>query len=380
MISTQSLLQCLTPLLALSFVTESGAIILDVPLEIDTTQVADYRAYRRHFSEALAANHPGQMAPMKKTGGECSEKDCALALAKANKTDHVVYGSVRTLGLETYFKAAIIDADGKNYFSQLITVRDPGEIQSAAFNMAEALAKHESAKAPTREWIQHAPYFAPRPAPRRRPAARHFYSNGASLGYAAALGSNYGRWKYRFGCEDAVVACPNDSLYFQKISGVKLGWNNWLEVTNRWSLEADLLWYSPIALGADLNLEYLINDYPTSPFLGGGIGGLLVYPDEGRFENAFKRNYGVSLNLNGGLILFRTRALNVVVRGQYHLTLDSDRDNGLSADLAIRSKIGGEPDDFFGHTPARHWVGLGLGSAFFLATVLGLAGPLGAVP
>ncbi len=407
------LLSCFMTILGVNAHAAQPKVVtaLVLPLEIDSTQVPEHSAFRHHFIAALTTRYPGKLYSSKAPKLECSDKDCALPLAKTAKTDQVFYGSVRSLGLQLFFKAALMDADGKNAYSQLITVNDPGEIESAAYNMVEALMKHEPAKPPTRglsfakdmvkdaakgmannfangftrdpvngfanDLAKEDPGAMDRPARMDRESTLtpgpYFYGTGASLGYAPPLGANYGRWKFGRNCNNAIVACADSDLVFQKITGVKLGWNNWLELSDHMALEIDMLWYAPIALGADLNAEYVFTKMGVSPFAGAGIGGHYVYADEGGFEDGKKRNFGTAVNMHGGLILFRGGAFNIVARGQYHMIFNSDHDKGLSADIGIRSQIGGRPDNYYGRTSMTTWGGLCLGTAFFIALALGLA-------
>ena len=67
-----------------------------------------------------------------------------------------------------------------------------------------------------------------------------------------------------------------------------------------------------------------------------------------------------------GTILFRTYNINLVVRGQYHVVMNSDYDNGPALDVALRTKIGGSGNDKYHRTSATTWLGLGIAVAYLI--------------
>ncbi len=75
--------------LAVFIASGTAKTALVVPLEIDSAQVADYRAYRNLFIEALAMNYPGKLIAAKVGAEDCSDKDCAIRMAKAMRADEV---------------------------------------------------------------------------------------------------------------------------------------------------------------------------------------------------------------------------------------------------------------------------------------------------
>jgi hypothetical protein len=109
---------------------------------------------------------------------------------------------------------------------------------------------------------------------------------------------------------------------------------------NAWQFD-DLLLRTDLSLGllpdryivgGEAGLNYLFSRSNFSPFLGGGFG--LFY---GPVDDASggKRNTGPSVNVQGGLLLFRTYDVNFMLRGKYLAIFNSDRDHGIIIDGGV---------------------------------------------
>jgi hypothetical protein len=299
------------------------------------------------------------------SAGQCSDLECAKELARTGGADEAVFGSVRSLGRKLFFSSTIVGADGSGYFTQQIGVANVEDFEAATRRMAEAISKRQ-----TIEEVANVDNITEKEDNLEVNRRRHFYSTGASLGYMFPINGSYRRWKLRDDCDD-YFDCPETEIRDQRYSQiVKLGWNNWFEFKNNLAMEVDVLWFAPIALGADVNLDYFFANNDFTPFAGGGLGLHYVLPDQGIRKDSDKRNSGPTLNAQAGMIFFRTYSLNLVVRGQYHMIFNDDFDHGPSVDVALRTRMGGGGNDKYHRTSATTWLGAGLGVAYVLALLI----------
>jgi len=145
---------------------------------------------------------------------------------------------------------------------------------------------------------------------------KSFYSTGAALGYIAPMGTSF--------------SSESTGTYSQLI---RFSWLNTWEFQNKYILDAEFLGFLPASFGGDINMLYVPSNTDVAPFVGGGLG--LHYVVDKRNVDLGKRNSGPAFNVQGGLLLFRTYDIHLIVRGQYHVILNSDIDHGPSADLAL---------------------------------------------
>ena len=71
--------------------------------------------------------------------------------------------------------------------------------------------------------------------------------------------------------------------------------------------------------------------------IGGGVGLHWVAGDSDDYDSNFKKS-GPTLNLQGGVVLFRTYDINVLARLQYIHILNTNSDHGLVCDVTIERK------------------------------------------
>jgi hypothetical protein len=342
--------------------------LLVIPLKMDSTKIKDHAVIREMYAEALGSFHSGTVKTAKAGGEPCAEKQCALDTLKAQGGDEAVFGAVRILGSKIFLSSSIVGADGA-IFSQQLPVANVEDFEAATKRMADAIVNRKTLEETAN--VDNITEKEEDPAMNRR---KSFYSMGGSAGFTAPFGSSYRRWARNTsdpcsfgGCTDATHLEKNDPIF-------TLGWNNWFEFRNHLAIEMDFLVYAPIAIGGDINLEYMLGDGDFTPFVGGGLGAHYVFPDEGDHEDAGKRNFGPAANFQAGLILFRTYNMNLVVRGSYHVVGNDDTDYGATVDVAVRTRLGGSGGgDKYHHTSATTYLGMAIGVAYLVAIIVGAA-------
>ncbi len=278
----------------------------------------DLETVNRLFTAVMEDRYPARLITR---GSPCETRSCALEAAGAAGAAEVIHSSLHRLGSRWIFAATVMDSAGRNAFSQRLTAGSIEDMEMVTRRMADALASRQDAeKVATVDNITQREVES---EPERR---RSLYSSGVSLGYLFPVGNSFGYVnRDEFG--------PDRHHEYSQM--IRLGWLNTWEFRNDLNLGAEVIWSIPYAIGADLNLRYLFNRGDVSPFVGGGLGLHYVKSDEGPGTPANKRNSGPALNAQGGLMLFRTYDVNVMLRGQYQVVFNSDVDHGPAFDVGV---------------------------------------------
>lgn len=297
-------------------------LLLPVQGELDKT--SDLAAVNDLFREAVQNAFPGDVKMPQDSAHQCGERECALALAGAAKADEVMFSSLRRLGNKWIFSATVVDAAAGAPFTQRGTALNLEDMEAVTRRVGEAVVSRRSLeKAAT---IDNITQKEEEQEPTRR---RSLYAGGLSLGYLYPTGGSYAYLKDNYNWSNGSTTY-SEQAYRQMI---KITWLNTWEFRENLILGFDLVWAAPHAIGGDLNMQYLLNRSDFTPFLGGGLGLHFVRGDDG--GDSDKRNSGPALNLQGGMILFRTYDVHVIARAQYHMVFNSDLDNGPSFDVGV---------------------------------------------
>lgn len=342
--------------------------IVLMPMKADSVGENDLKTIQDLFAEQLQILTQEPVTRAVDSLQPCGEVQCAIDGAKASGANRAVYGAIRRLGRQMFFSAGIVDAGGGSVFHQRLGVASVEDFEPATRRMAESLLKRK-----TLEEVATVDNITASEETKTVNTNRRsgYYLTGVSLGYAWPTGTDsYTRNMegYDYSC-DAGGRCG----YYQEEKSyrqiIRMGWNNWFEFKPQTVIEIDALLYAPIALGADVNYLYFTNRSDFSPFFGGGLGLHYVFPDD--FGGSDKRNSGPALNVQAGLVLFRTYDYNLFVRGQYHFVANSDRDQAAEIDIGVRTRMGGSDGSGKYHrTSATTWIGGALGAAYIIAMIV----------
>lgn len=313
------LLHCaLAAALAAAALAPAKTLLL-LPISGETDRTSDIAAINRLFRDAVEERYTGAMSSARPAA--CGDRACALEAARAAKADVVIHSSLHKLGQRWIFSAAIVNADGSNPLAQRLTAQTIEDMEAITRRMADALLTRK-----TLEQAATVDNITQREAEHEPERRRSLYSGGISLGYMFPVGNSFSYVNHdAFG--------PDRRHAYDQM--IRLGWlNNW-EFRNNLNLGAEVMWTTPYAIGADLNLRYLFSRGDMSPFVGGGLGLHYVKSDEGPGVPSDKRNSGPALNAQGGLMLFRTYDVNVMLRGQYQVVFNTDIDHGPAIDVGV---------------------------------------------
>lgn len=310
-----------TGLLMFCSVPVAARTLLVLPVAGDGIAEGDLAAVNRLFHEALEMRYSG---PVKTGGIPCADRACALQAAVGAEADDVVFSNVYLLGTRWIFSASVTSGDGSTSFSQRLTGTSVEDMEALTTRMADALTTRRST-----EQVASLDNITAKEAEEDPTRRRSLYHGGVALGYAFPVGNSY---TY---VSESPYTYPPERKRHGYDQMVRLTWLNSWEFRNDFALGAELAWTTPYAIGADVNLRYMLNRSDFTPFVGGGLGLHYVRGDEGVDGDDNKRNSGPAVNVQGGMMLFRTYDVNVMLRGQYQVIFNTDVDHGPAIDVGV---------------------------------------------
>ena len=273
----------------------SGESLLLLPISGGAENSGDMSAVNQLYRDAVEAQFKGTVLPAQ-TGGSCGERGCALQAAQEAKADAVIYSSMNKLGSKWVFSSTFLNVSDGAVFNQRLTALSIEDLEAVTQRMADALLKNKTLEQVAT--VDNITEKEETKAPERR---RSLSSSGLSLGYL------YPADERHFNNHGAVI----------RIAIL----NNW-EMRNNLLLNTELVWGAfDASIGGDMNVDYIFSSSDISPFLGGGLG--LHYVNSADLGDN-DRHSGPALNAQGGLLLFRTYDLHVMLLGQYQVIFNDD--------------------------------------------------------
>jgi hypothetical protein len=293
--------------------------VLILPVQGETEKMADLAAVNELFKEAVRNAYPGDAITPSDSAHQCGDKGCAVELAKAAKADEAVYTVLRRLGGKWIFSSTIVEASGGNLFNERGTALNVEDLEAVTRRVGEAVVARK-----TFEQVANVDNITQKEEEQEPTRRRSLYAGGLALGFLYPTDHSY-----------AYLETKSDGSRneVQRWAMTKVVWLNTWEFKQNMILGFDAVWAFPSAVGGDLNLQYLFNRTDFTPFVGGGVGTHWSLPDEDGPDS--KMNAGPALNVQGGMILFRTYDVHVQVRGQYHAVFNSDKEFAPSFDVGV---------------------------------------------
>lgn len=305
----------------------SAKTLLLLPVQGEVDKTSDLAAVNDLYREAVQNAYKGDVKAPTDSAFDCSEKGCAVKLATEAGADEVVFTSLRRLGGKWIFSSTIMSAKGGDLFNQRGTALNMEDLEAVTRRVGEAVVARQSLEQVAS--IDNITQKEETQEPTRR---RSLYAGGLSLGYLYPTGDSYS-----FMSKDYDYDPVTGSYYRTKKNSygqmIKVTWLNTWEFRENIILGFDAAWAIPTAIGGDLNFQYLLKRSDFTPFVGAGLGLHFIVPDDSAASD--KRNSGPALNLQTGMILFRTYDIHVQARAQYHVVFNSDLDNGPSFDVGV---------------------------------------------
>jgi hypothetical protein len=328
--------------------------LLILPVQGDMDKSADIATVNDLYREAIQNGYKGQVKTPQDSAHDsahkCADRDCAAKMAVAAGADEVIFSTVKRLGSKWIFSSTVLDADGGNAFNQRGTAQGLEDLEPVTRRVSDAILARQSVdKVATVDNITGKEEDS---EPTRR---RSLFTSGFSLGYLYPTNDHsYSYLKYN----SATGKLVNRQRYSQL---VRLGWLNSWEFRENMMLSFDGQWAVPYVIGGDINLLFLFSKSDFSPFLGGGLGITYVGTTDDSASDS-KRNSGPAVNIQGGMIFFRTYDIHLVTRAEYQVVFNSDTDRGMAFDVGVvfRPREKGERRSFW----SSAWVYILLGGIF----------------
>ena len=249
----------------------------------------------------------------------CDNNQCALEeLSKTNKKE-VVYTRLQKLGSKIIFLASILD-ENKSFNSKATAV-NVEDMEQVCLRLSKSIALRQTLDESAD--IENITEQDQEESDRRTSLGRF----GASLGYL-------------FPFSDLTYGITNwygTSTYREYSQLFKFNINYYNEFKNNTALLFEFGSAPPVVSFIDLNFLKFTNKVDTSPFYGSGIGFYMLTKNNDYFTDD-KYDSGMSLNLQGGVLLYRTYDLNVLLRVKYIYILNDDKNNGITFDIGMQWK------------------------------------------
>lgn len=241
----------------------------------------------------------------------CEDKECAAEIGFKAKAHKVVYGTVSKLGKKYIISAYVVEVSTHNIvFQDRIAAASAEDLDITSKRLAKAIATGKKIEKVaevgiiTEEEVKE---------PRRR---KSFYTVGGKFGIGMPLGDTYGGVKTLMG--GSVVYWHETPKFIVEV-GIGENFSTTTSVgetgTTVHAIELTI---------AQLSIFYLFTKGDFCPYAGGGIGmrNLWIYKDHPGFTVDYSETgFGMALNLNAGLIGFRTYDFRILVDVQYSLNM-----------------------------------------------------------
>ncbi len=275
---------------------------------------------------------------------KCENKESAAEIGFKLGAEKVVYGTISKLGEKYVISANVVKVISHNIvFSDRVTATNAEDLDIASKRLAKSIATGKKVEKTgeigkiTEEETKE---------PRRK---KSFYTVGGKFGMGMPLWNTYGGASalmggsvlYWYETPKFIVEASMGEC-FTPFTGSLGEYDTTGSDTSVHAVEATL---------AQLSILYLFSKEDFCPYAGGGIGMkyLGVYRETGYFADYAETGFGMALNLNAGLVGFRTYDFRILLDVQYSLNMANvgkefggpHHSIGISFGFTYRKQMGG---------------------------------------
>lgn len=301
--------------------------LLLLPIKGNAGSAEDMETVNQLYRDVVEAQFKGPVLPAPIQMEPCGARDCAVKAAQTSQADMVIYSTLSRLGSNWVFSSTIMAGDGSNVFNQRLTALSIENLEPVTKRMADALFNRKSS-----EQVAMVDNLAEKGQAEEPKRHRNLYRMGFGVGGLYPVGKE--SFWYLERERDFYSSTPTYSFH-RRFQIIRLSWlHNW-QFRNDLLLNTNLVWGIDVEFGGDANLDYLFNPGKYSPFVGVGLGLHNVNADENESSSSDKINSGITLTAQGGMLMFRTSRVNVMLRGYYQVVLNSDVDKGAGFDVSF---------------------------------------------
>ena len=255
----------------------------------------------------------------------CFDDECALLELSNTSNDEVVYTRLQKLGTKIIFSASILDSS--NSFDSKATAMSIEDMEKVCLRLSKSIALRQTLEEAAD--IDNNTEEDEEEASRRKSLGR--------VGLTAGYFFPFDKLVY----EDHEFFDPDDPEIKEYSNLFKFSWNYYNEFNNNTGLLFEIGAAPPVVTFIDLNFLKFENKLDTSPYYGGGLGFYTIKKNNDWSEMSISDSYdgGMCLNLQAGVVLYRTYDLNVILRGKLVQIFNEDMDRGVMFDVGVQWKV-----------------------------------------
>lgn len=249
---------------------------------------------------------------------ECDDKERAAEIGFKVKAQKVVYGTISKLGTKYIISAYVVEVSTRNIvFQDRVTASSAEDLDTASKRLAKAIVTGKKVEdvaeigAIVEEETKE---------PRRR---KSFFTVGGKFGMGFPFADSYGGVK---------TLMSGDFIYWYETPQfiAEFGFGGVVTPITTTMGFSDTLGEMDITMRAgeftyaQMSLFYLFSKEDFCPYAGGGIGmrNCFITRDYPGFWDDYSESaFGLAINLNAGLIIFRTYDFRMLIEGQYSLNM-----------------------------------------------------------
>ena len=248
----------------------------------------------------------------------CNDNSCALIELAKSENNKVIYTQVQKLGTKIIFSGSILDEDTS--FSSSVTAMNIEDMEQVCRRLSKSIALQE-----TIEEVADIDNITEKEEeePLRRTSLSKF---GINVGYYFPLSNSFS----------------------DRSQIIKMGANYYYGFQNNTALMGEVT-VGGNSFGVELNTMKFTNNVDTSPFYGLGLGLYVVDSESLQYhdnngndhfdsEDDIYEEFGTSLSIQGGVMLYRTYDVNVIARAKYLHVFNDNSDNALVVDIVFQMK------------------------------------------
>ena len=252
----------------------------------------------------------------------CSDDECALDELLKTDNDEVVYTRLQKLGTKIIFSASILDSN--NSFDSKATAMSIEDMEKVCLRLSKSIALRQTLEEAAD--IDNIIEEDEEEASRRKSLGRIGLSGGYFFPFDELVYTDYD-W------DDSSTSEEYASLF-------KFSWNYYNEFKNNTGLLFEIGAAPPVVSFIDMNFLKFENKLDTSPYYGGGLGFYSIRKNNDWGTSGSDSNDGgMCLNLQVGVVLYRTYDLNVILRTKLVQIFNEDMDRGLMFDVGVQWKV-----------------------------------------
>lgn len=236
---------------------------------------------------------------------ECYETSCAIEAGLQGNVDHVIYGSVSTLGEKHIVQLSVVKVTtGQVVWAGSLAAKTAEDLDTVVKRLAKSISERKKVEETVEvELVTQ----EEEKEPLRR---RVFHTVGFTSGMFTPLA----------GYEESGLMYHFGGLYWYETPHLVA------EIAGHFTLPGNLddtEEYIGEASFPEISLLYMTSKKDISPYFGGGLGFGWIIADHEDPYLTDQSGYGLTLNAGGGIVFFRTYDIRIMLDARYRVNFAS---------------------------------------------------------